>query len=174
MATLNEIDIKAKLYADARARLSAHVTDLRDQLEQAKRAALPYIKSQVAAVKEREAALRALIEESPELFVKPRSVVVHGIKVGFEKSRGRITVADLDKTLKLIRQHFAEKFDTLVKTTRKLVKKAVGNLPAADLKKIAVEIEGTGDVVVIEDTTSDIDKLVSALLDEGKGEEDES
>jgi hypothetical protein len=174
VATLKEIELKAKHFADARARLAEDVRELQDVVEQAKRAALPTIRQRVRYVKDHQAALRALIDDSPELFVKPRTVTVHGVKVGFQKGRGGLVVADLGKTVKLIRQHFAGKFDVLVKTTHKLVKKAIGNLPADDLKKIAVQIDGTDDVIVIEDTASDVDKLVSALLEEQAEEEVEA
>ena len=174
MATLKEIELKAKHFADARARLAEDVRELQDIVEQAKRAALPTIKERVRQVKDHEAALRALVADSAELFVKPRTVTVHGVKVGYEKQRGRLLVANLDKTVKLIRQHFAGKFDVLVKTTHKLVKKAIGNLPADDLKRIAVQIDGTGDAIVVEDTVSDVDKLVSAFLEEQVEEEVEA
>lgn len=174
MTTLKDIELKAKHYADARARLAEDVRELQDKVERAKRAALPTIKERVRAVKDHEAALRALIADSAGLFVKPRTVTVHGVKVGFQKGRGGLIVANLGKTVKLIRQHYADKFDVLVKTTHKLVKKAISNLPADDLKKIAVQIDGTGDVIVIEDTASDVDKLVTALLKEQAEEEAEA
>ena len=42
--------------------------------------------------------LRALIEESPELFEKPRSVVLHGIKLGYQKGKGGIVWDDADRS----------------------------------------------------------------------------
>jgi hypothetical protein len=158
--TLNEIDALTKKYADTRGALTDIVAALKFEQEQVLRNYLARIKGLVKEGKEREAALRAAIEASPELFAKPRTLILHGIKVGFRKASG-----------KLIRKHFPEKFDVLVKTEETPVKKALGTLSAAELKKLGIEVSDTGDVVEIKDTTSDVDKLVKALLKEEEPEE---
>jgi len=47
----------------------------------------------------------------------------------------------------------------------------INNLTPIELKKVGVDVEGTGDVVTIADTTESVDKLVKALL---KGAEEEA
>ncbi len=171
MATLNDMDRLAKNYADWRAKLCAQVTELELEIEQARRTHLPEIKRIVAGAAGAKAHLAAAVEETPEQFVKPRTVVMHGIKVGFQKGKGKIEFDDPEKVVKLIRKHYPEQFDLLVKTTEKPVKKALGALTAEDLKKLGITVESTGDVVIIEAADSEVDKLVAALLKEDTQEQ---
>lgn len=138
--------------------------------QEGKRRRLPGIRSAVASVAEADAQLMAQLQAAPELFVSPRSMVLHGMKVGFKKGTGKIEIADEAAVVRLVRKHFPEQFDVLVKTTEKPVKKALGALTVAELKKLGVQVEDTGDVVFVADATSSVDKLVAALL---KGVEDE-
>lgn len=168
--TLKEIESLAKRYADRRAALAEDVGALHEQIEKLKRARLPEIKTHVAQVKDAQAALAAAIEASPELFVKPRTVTVHGVKVGFQKGKGRVVFDDAAKVVELIERHLPELAERLVKTTKKPAKEALLALDVATLKRIACRVTGTGDEVLIKDTTSDVDKLVEALLEEEQEE----
>ena len=80
---------------------------------------------------------------------------------------------DKDQVVRLIKKHFPEQADVLIKTVEKPIKGAIQQLPVADLKRIGVTVEETGDVVVIKSTDSEIDKLVSALLEQND-EDDEN
>lgn len=166
MATLTDIEGKAKKYSVARAGLQEAVAFLQLDLEQSKRRALPRIKKLVAEAKQAAAALKDAIEESPELFEKPRTQVMHGIKLGFQKQKGKIEWDDDERVVALIRKHFPDQFDVLVRTVYEPVKTALSGLSVADLKKIAVEATDSGDAVLIKDTVADVDKLVKALLKE--------
>ncbi len=168
MASLNEIDALTKAYADGRFALTAHVAALQAELENVRMKHIKAIKRTVASVAEARAKLAAALDESPELFVKPRSQVLHGVKVGFQKGKGKIEYEDADQVVKLIRKHFPEQFDVLVRTTEKPVKEALGSLTAAELKKLGITVEETGDVVLIKPVDGEVDKLVKALLKEGE------
>lgn len=163
---MNYIDSITKEYAAARKVLSVRVQDLEDEIAQLKRRHLPGIKKAVEVAKTYQARLAAAIEESPELFVKPRTVVFYGIKVGLEKGKGKIEIEDSDQVVKLIEKHFPDQADVLIKTSKKPVKKALAQLTVAELKKLGITVEETGDQIVIKPTDSEVDKLVSALLDE--------
>jgi hypothetical protein len=164
--SLAAIELGAKRYADAREDLGHIVRLLNDQVEAMKRAALPDIKRGVAKAAEAQGKLRALVESGPGLFVKPRTVIFHGIKVGYEKGRGKIEVADPDKTIALIEKLFPEQAETLVAVKKSVVKAALGNLSVADLKRIGCTIEETEDQIVIRPVDSGVDKIVTALLKE--------
>ena len=82
MTPLSDIDRRARLYADARDDLSGIVTALNEAIESLKRQALPDLKRAVARAAEHHDALKGLIETAPELFVKPRTVTLHGVRVG--------------------------------------------------------------------------------------------
>ena len=174
MATLNEIERLTKEFADARSRLAGTVQDLEDKIESLKRQYLPGIKVQVAIAAEAKLALKNAIEESKGLFEKPRTIIMHGIKIGFKKGRGKIEW-DKDATARivaLIEKHFPDMAEVLIKTVKKPQKKALGGLSVADLKKLGLTVDDTGDAVVIEPTDSNIEKLVDKLLKE-KDEEGE-
>jgi hypothetical protein len=166
MANLGEIERLTKEYADWREQLSEAVLVAEHELAALKRQHVVTIKRKIEAVAERQAKLKAAIEESPELFRKPRTMIIHGVKVGFMKEKGKISWADKDQVVKLIKKHFPKQADVLIKTVETPVKKALAQLSAAELKQIGVTIGETGDAVVIQSTDSEIDKLVNALLKE--------
>lgn len=172
MASLQQIDKTTKTYADRRAVLSELVRDLHDEIEVLTRERLRGIKDSLALVKETEAELRAQIEDSPDLFTKPRSLILHGVKIGYRKANGKLEIEDADQVVRLIRKHFPEQFDVLVKTTERPVKSALELLTAAELKKLGITVDETGDVVFVKDTASTVDKLVAALLKEDTEEQD--
>lgn len=166
MATLGEIEKLTKDFSESREQLAERVRSLEEEINGQKRKRLPVIKATVRVVMERLANLKAALEESRALFVKPRTMVFHGVKVGFQKAKGKISWTDDDQVVKLIKKHFPEQADVLIKTAEKPVKDALQQLSAADLKRIGVIVEETGDVTVIKSTDSEIDKFVDALLKE--------
>jgi hypothetical protein len=168
MTTLAEIEQHTKAFADARDVLSARVQDLEAELESIKRRRLRGIKHAVRAAQEARDRLHAAIEAAPELFVKPRTLVISGIRVGIQKGKGQIVFDDPEQVVRLIRKHLPEQADALVAVKETPVKKALSNLSVAELKRIGVTVEETGDQVVIKPTDSEVDKLVAALLKEAE------
>ena len=164
MATLGDIERLTKDYADCREQLSARVKTLEEEINEIKRRHVPAIKRIVGAVIFCQAKLKAAIEDSAGLFVKPRTMILHGIKVGFQKSKGEMKWVDANQVVRLIKKHFPDLAETLIKTTEMPVKAALGQISAADLKRLGVTIEDDGDLVVIKSTDSEIDKFVEALL----------
>lgn len=174
--TFDPIDACAKTLRGARDVLAERATTLQAELEAVTRRKLPGIKSAVAAVAQADADLKVRIEAAPALFQKPRSVVLHGLKLGYQKGKGRMAWDDDSQVVKLVRKHFPEQFDVLCKTTEKPVKAALANLTAQELKRLGVSLEETGDVPFVTDATAGVDKLVKALLkgvqDDAEGEDE--
>lgn len=164
--SIEQIEFLTKAHAQDRELLAARVQALHDELETIKRRKLPGIKGALSVAKDSRLKLEAAIKSERALFDRPRTRVFHGIKVGLQKAKGKLSFSSAEQVVALIRKHFAEQFDALVKVTEKPVKSALMNLPASDLKKLGCTVERTGDEVVIDPTDSDIDKLVDALLDE--------
>ena len=164
MATMIEIEALTKRYADATGTLGSTLGELEERKKKLQREYLPQIKRQVTAARNAKAVLSEAIDDSPELFVKPRTVTFHGVRVGFQKAKGRIEFDDAEQVVKLIRKHFPEQFDVLVKTTERPVKDALAQLSAADLKKLGINVVADSDEVVIKDASGEIEKLVEALL----------
>lgn len=171
MGSMEDIQTTTKTFADAHAVLVERVTVLNDKLEETKRLYLRGIKTAVEKVVESRSVLIAEIEENQYLFDKPRTQVFHGVKVGLKKQVGSIVIDDSEQTIKLIKKHFPEQVDTLIKTVETISKETLENLPAGDLKKIGVKVTDSTDSVVITPTASDVDKVVKALL---KGSVDET
>ena len=164
MNSLTDIESRAKSYADARAKLAELVDTLQQALESLKRDNLPKIKRQLTRAAELEDQIRAMVADSPGLFVKPKTVVLHGIKVGYEKGKGVIAFDDADQVLTLIDKKLPDLADVLTATQRKPLKTALAQLTVAQLKSIGCSVEEVGERVVVRAVDSEVDKLVTALL----------
>lgn len=173
MATMQEIEIKTKEHAAARLALTNHVTLLNAEIEAVKQKRMKKLRESVTLAVETGDALLAMVKESPELFVKPKSAILHGIKLGFKKEKGKITFADEGQVIKLIRKHLPKLAATLIITTEKPSKEAMNGLDAKMLKQIGVTVTSDSDVAFITDPASDVDKIVTALL-KGASEEVEA
>lgn len=171
MATLALIEEMTKEYAAAREKLADTVRTLTANVEKVKRQYMPVIKRQLGVAAARKLDLKNVLEDSKDLFVKPRTVIFHGIKVGFQKGKGKIEWDSDEQVLRLIEKYFPDMADVLIRTRKKPVKKALAALSVAELKRLGIAVEDTGDTVVIEATDSEIEKLVETLLKE-KDEED--
>jgi hypothetical protein len=173
MHTLADIEKLTKEFSEGRDDLATRVRALEEEIQGVKKRYLVGIKKSVARVAEKQHALKAALEDSKGLFQKPKTIILHGIKIGFQKAKGKISWADDSQVVKLIKKHFPESAELLIKTTEKPLKDALQGLAAADLKRIGVTVEETGDIVVIKSTDSEIDKFVDALLkDEDPGKEE--
>lgn len=164
MSDLATIEASAKKLATAREELSEAVELLNTAVEAAKKQALPMIKRRLQRAAERQAELHALIEATPELFVKPRTQIFHGVKLGFRKGTGGVQFEDGARVVTLIRKHFPERFDALVKVTETPIKAAIAQLPVADAKRIGCSVVDASDAVFIGFVDSAVDKMVAALL----------
>jgi hypothetical protein len=166
MSSLNDLDMVTKAYSDSRDLIGMRVRRMQDIIENVKRRLLPGIKSAVIQAKSNRETLAALIETSTDLFVKPKTLVMHGVKIGFHKGKGAISYTDKDKVVQLIEKHFPEQSDELVKTKKTPIKSALERLTSQDLRKLGISFVAAGDQVLIKPINSDIDKLVDALLGE--------
>ena len=168
--SLAMIEARTKRYADDREALGDVVRLLNEQVEGMKRAALPDIKRLVARSAESHGRLAELVELGPGLFVKPRTVIFHGIKVGYEKGKGKIEFEDQERVVQLVRRLFPEQADVLIVTKESVSKTALAQPPAGDLKRLGCTIGDTDDQVVIRAVDSAVDKVVEALLKEATAE----
>lgn len=162
--SLDPIDTKARIYAEARQRLADAVAELNLAMAALHREHLPVIKRHLNAAFRHENELRALVEASPHLFRKPRTVVLHGIKVGFEKGKGMVVINDPAQCVALIDKRLPELADTLVITERRPAKAAIAQLSVQQLKAIGCSVAEADDRVVVRAVDTAVDKLVTALL----------
>lgn len=165
MTTLGDIEKQAAKYAQTREILAGLVSELNAGLDALKANALPNIKRALARAAEQHEKLRSLVEESPDLFQRPKSQTLHGIKLGYQKSKGKLEFENADRVVTLIRKHFPEQADVLIVTKETPSKEALNNLTAAELKKLGINVTEVDDVVFLRPVDSAVDKMVDALLD---------
>lgn len=171
MSLLNLVELKTKDFSEARKVLVDRVRALKDEIEKAKRKALPGIRSAVDKTAEAHSALHGVLEENPRLFDRPRTQTFFNVKVGYRKGKGEISWKDTDRVVELIRQHASAHFDALVKTEYTPRKDALAEASAEDLKAFGVKVGSNDDEVLIKPTDGEIDKLVTALLKNAVEEE---
>lgn len=170
MATFNEIDTLALGYSTTVEALAGTRGAYEEEAQALRKKYLPRLRKLAETAKERRAALSAAIGDSPALFVKPRTVIFHGLKLGYQKSKGTIEwdseAAVIARIRKLLPEDQAE---LLIRVKESVHKPGVYDLTAGDLKRLGIRIEGDGDEVVIKAALGDLDKWLEALLaDEGE------
>jgi hypothetical protein len=162
--SFKDIEREAAAYSKARGVLAARLEALRDKLAEVKRAATPAVRTAVSSAMTHQAKLRSLIEAEPELFAKPKTQILYGIKVGFQQTRERLEWTDTARVLDGIRKLFPEQADVLIQTTEKPVDAALRVLAPDDLQRIGVEIVGGEDEVIIKPADAAVDWLLNQLL----------
>jgi hypothetical protein len=162
--TLPVIETATRRYAGDLALLRDAAAALDAQLEAIKAAALPNLRRLSARLATKEVELTALIEAAPQLFIKPRTYVFDSIEVGIEKQRGKTVFLKPEVVVERIKKLFPERLDELVTNHPKPNKKALGKLPAADLKRLGCTITDSADAVIIRPVETDADRLISLLL----------
>lgn len=160
---LNEMEASAKGYAELRSALAVVVQELNGKLEKLKQDQMPIIKRLVARAAEKHAELEAMIAENRELFAKPRTLTLHGIKCGLRKNEGSIEYADAEAVVAKIKEQLANPAGFLHVTERPN-KEALAGLPAGELKKLGCWICDTGDVIVIKPVDGEVERAVGALF----------
>ncbi|MEX0745294.1 MAG: host-nuclease inhibitor Gam family protein [Phycisphaeraceae bacterium] len=166
METVNK---RAEDYSAERDRLCTLVEALERQVEDCKRHALPDIRDAVRRTSEAHDRLRAVIETHPDLWEgKRRTVVIAGVRVGMTKGKGKLSWDDADQVVKLIRRHFPEQCEAMIRVREEPIRKALSELTVTELKRLGVAVEEADDQVVIKPTDSQVDKLVSKLLEDAE------
>lgn len=164
MTQLSDIESRCKAYAERRIKLSELMAALHAAVAAVKRQHLAAIKNALGQAAAREADLRALVEQAPELFIRPRTVIFHGVKVGYVKGKGIIEICDRTRTVALIRRYLPDQAETLIRVEEVPHKPALAQLSVADLKRVGCSVVETGDEIVVKAVDSEVDKMVETLL----------
>jgi arsenate reductase-like glutaredoxin family protein len=173
MASLALVEDKTQEYAAAREELNSLVWLLNEKIKNLKNAELPAIREAAEKTANTKEALHTALTESQSLFVKPKTLVIMGIRVGFAKLKGGLSWDTPEMVIKRIKSRFPDEKERqlYIKTKETPIKKTLEQLPAADLKKLGITVGNTGEAVVIVPTSGEIDKLVDALLNQPVVEE---
>lgn len=169
MSTISHIETLTRTYAEARAKLAALVQELQTEMEFVRRKRIAPIKRLVAATADAHAALQAAISAGKELFVRPRSITVAGVKVGMQQKKPTIEIDDEELVIAKIRELLpADQVELLLRVKTTVDRNALQDLSNEDLKRLRVRrIDGV-DQVLIKPMDTEVDKLVDALLREAE------
>ena len=162
--TMQEIEELTKDFSEKREALAKKLSGLEAAIARVKDTYRGEIKALVSQASESHSRLELAIEDSPALFKRPKTHVLHGVKVGYRKEPGKVCFENAGQVVKLIRKHLSDQADTLIKTTETPVKSALAQLSGAELKKIGATITDSSDAVLIKPADSDIDKWIDALM----------
>lgn len=160
--TLAHIESATNSFSVAHADLADTVRELESALAQVKAQFMRQLRKDVAKAADKRSALRALLARAPHLFEKPRTLVINGIKVGYQKGKGGIEFDDAEAVVARICKLFPDD-ESLLNVKRTPNKDALAQLSVADLKRLGCSVKATGDEIVIK-PTNDVDKIVNALL----------
>ena len=119
--------------------------------------------------------LMALIQSSPQLFLRPRSITVDGVKAGYRKESDSLDWDDEQVVIRRIQAMLPDQVDLLIRTQTSLVADALPQLDATVLRQIGVRQVSGSDQAFVNIGDSDVDKLVKAILADAsrrQGEDD--
>lgn len=162
--TLANLEKLAEKFAGDYNAVRSIVTEMENEMARIKAKHIAALRNVVARAQTSRAVLHSAVEAAPELFIKPKTQIFHGIKIGFTKGKGKLEIADEEWTVKRIEQLFGKDADNYLHTFKAPNKETLPTLPATELKKIGVTIIDAGDAVVIKPVDGEVDKIVSALL----------
>lgn len=163
------IDRKAAVYAEAMEALDLLVDDATRAIANVRAAYAGEIRELAQAADAAEAALKAEIERSRDLFKSPRTRTLHGVRLGVMTQKGAIVLnGDDEIVVARIRALLdEEQARCVIKVTEKPDKAAIGKLDEETLKRLAIERTGDVDTVYIRIATSDPRKAAQAFLEAG-------
>ena len=164
--TMETIEALTKAFAGARAELAERLDLLREEQEAAKRRRLQGIKNALGRVQSAYDELKGAVEGNPALFEQPKTRVMHGIRVGWMKQRGKLEIADRDGVVERIRKVLGEEAAHYIKVTEAPIVSALANVPAKDLRRIGITLTDDVDAVVIKAADGELDKLIDALVND--------
>lgn len=163
-AGMEPITRLAQAYAAERERLQGIVDDIHDRQRAVVRAQRRSLRAAVARTSAAKGELREAIEAAPELFVRPRTQTVDGVKFGMRKQPGALRMTDESRVIERIRKVLPERVADLVQVKETVVKAALKKLPAKTLARLGVTLEADEDEVQIKGATDELDKIVDALM----------
>lgn len=166
--TLGEIENLCKRYATKRRFLTDRITALNTDMERVRRVHYPGIKDAATEAAEQRTALLDAVKAAPHLFEKPKTLTLHGIKVGWQKQADKIEWDSDKEVCERIRKELpADQAAVLInEPAPKPVKTALGKLADAVLKRLGVRRLHGVDVALVSESDGEVDKMVEAMLKE--------
>lgn len=170
MTTQAEIQKRAEALAATRDALAALLRTLQAEIETVKGGRMPAIRAGARKVAAEHNRLRELIAANPQLFARPRTQVVAGLKYGLQKARGKMSWGSDAQLIERIKKLAAagelsdDQVEMLIARTEKPVAKALEKLDARLLKRLGVTVAADCDEVLIKSVDGEVEKAVNAVI----------
>ncbi len=165
-AEMVRIETAALKHSEARDVLRDEIQGYQDEQEQIRRRRHESLRAALRRYRETHQRLETNLDKYPHLFKKPKTRILHGLRVGYMKRKGKTIIKYPEKTITAIKAKFADRADDLINTKETASKTALAQLTGAELKRIGVEVTADTDVVMIKGTDTELDKLIKALTED--------
>lgn len=166
--TLSDIRAAAEQLSNAHNDTSATAAHLQAEIKSAIGPILERYQTTLDRYAEAEAVwhrrLDELLASAPQLFVKPRSLSVDGVKAGYRKAEDTLDWDDEAVVIARIEALFPEQVDLLVRSQRSLNIDAVTLLEPAQRQRIGVRSISGADSHYISIGDNDVEKLAKLVI----------
>lgn len=170
--TLDDIQKRAAALSATRDKLRDLLSTLQAELDTVKRGSEADIRRAARTVARQHNELAELICQNPELFDKPRSYVVDGLKFGLQKQKGSLQWDDDDALCKRLRQLGKsgaltdEQLQLCIRTKEAPVAAALEKLDASLIKRLGITVQADTDAPLIKSVDSAVEKAINAVIRE--------
>lgn len=177
--TLDQIRSAADRLAVAHQATVARVALMQEEIKQAVQPIYDRHRAGLDAATEEEAAANRavwdLLTVSPQLFKRPRSLTVNGVRAGWRKAEDSLDWDEDHTLIDRIAALIPEQYPLLVRTEQSIVADAVAQLDGDTLRTLGVRRITGADAPYITMGDADVEKLAKALIADAlrrQGEDD--
>lgn len=145
--------------------LETVIADLEERIRHTKDETMPNLKRAAAKVASFEAQLQEEITDHPDLFRKPKTLTLHGVRVGYLEAPGKLEIDDEGTAITKLRTILGhEDADQYIATKETLRKDLVRDLDPKVLARLGARVVGAGDQVIIRRSAGEIEKLLNKMV----------
>lgn len=166
MKSLQEIEAQTKKFADANNVLASTIDEMETEINLIKKEYLKRLQPLADNVSIEKALLKEAIDESRLIFVKPKTYVFHGVKVGLQSSKGSIKIIDEEKTIELIEKNLPDMVENVIKNSKSVIKESLKLLSDNELVQINCKKIPASEMVLIKSNRDEVEKFIDAMIKE--------
>lgn len=164
--TMTEIEQAARDYAANARALRDEQEAFDKRVDEIKEEYIGKIMNLAKKAAESKQLLLTIISDAQELFQKPKTQTISGVKVGFIKQKGKLEVPNMEATIRILRSDYKDIAAAAIRVKEDIVKEVLGSLPGDDLKKLGVTITADMDKAVAALTDGALEKMINKVIDE--------
>lgn len=157
----------AERFARLRSKVSTIVSKINEAQQKAVNSNRDALRKAVNQANEAQHNLGMAIKLNPELFEKPRTINVDGIKLGMTTKVGRVEIVDEDALIQRIQENHPKLVESLIVFKKSIDKDALNKLDDDIITDLLLtRAKDDPHSVLIKPTDSAVDKLVARLLED--------